>query len=514
MHKATRLEIAGLAVSALTLTACTGSSDQNQGTPPQAPNQFLLSMATIPQLDLVFMIDNSPSMAPKQEKLKLQFPRLIEALRNPGDASLPDLRVAIIDSDLGTGGAYASGACGPNEANQNSFFGDMGKFLMPGAAACGVADSSARWLEYKNGAGSNFTGDIGTTFACIATNLGTVGCGFEQQLQAYEFALRASMNESQASMLRPGAYLGLVFLSDEDDCSAAMNDGMYGDKAELIGESASLRCATRGHRCDGRKLTATPPGYPTSKAFEAPLTVCAARTDTCSTAMDGNGTATDTSKPTSCSPLRNVQTVAENLKTLKPHAGEQLLVSGIFGWPLASDTTTYKIAPIPNPNLLDTAHPLIFDLWPVCYDPDHPPTNPDPSTGFDSAAAGFGATPGLRMSAFLDEFGANGRKFSICEADFSGAMSQIGTAIAKKMHNQCVPTAFAEGKGCTAAVELVDGSRTTVAVCDAAQTVVPCYTLVSDSTICPDGTYLVRLNRGADGAAPIPAGTWLIFTCA
>jgi hypothetical protein len=38
---------------------------------------------------------------------------------------------------------------------------------------------------------------------------------------------------SNSMMLRPDAYLGLVFLSDEDDCSAATNDGMFGDKPEL-----------------------------------------------------------------------------------------------------------------------------------------------------------------------------------------------------------------------------------------------------------------------------------------
>jgi len=52
-------------------------------------------------------------MAPKQEKLKAQFPKLIAALKDPSDGPLPDLRIAIIDSDLGTGNAYPNGACGP-----------------------------------------------------------------------------------------------------------------------------------------------------------------------------------------------------------------------------------------------------------------------------------------------------------------------------------------------------------------------------------------------------------------
>jgi hypothetical protein len=40
----------------------------------------------------------------------------------------------------------------------------------------------------------------------------------------------------------------------------------------------------------------------------------------------------------------------------------------------------------------DTAHPTVFDYLPVCYDPNHPPIHPDPATGVDAEAAGYGAT--------------------------------------------------------------------------------------------------------------------------
>jgi hypothetical protein len=35
----------------------------------------------------------------------------------------------------------------------------------------------------------------------------------------------------------------------------------------------------------------------------------------------------------------------------------------------------------------------------------------------------MGATPGLRMSKFIDQFGDNGLKFSICESDFTASTS-------------------------------------------------------------------------------------------
>jgi hypothetical protein len=390
------------------------------------------------KLDLVFVIDNSPSMGPKIAKLQSQFPSLIESLQDPTQGiGLPDLRVGIIDSDLGTMSAYSSTNCSPNDSNGNSIFGDQGKFQMRDASKCGVTDSKALWLEYAQGAGTNFTGPIGAVFACLAGNLGTIGCGIEHTLQAAEFALVADGlgNQAQRAMLRPEASLGLVFLTDEDDCSAAMNDSMFGDKAELRGEAASLRCSTRAHVCDHMNLSDLPPapGYPTTTAFSAPFASCTARTDACPNSIDPGVQSVDTSGPTACSPLRDYVRMADEIKALKADPANQILVAGIFGWPLGGDlqrAEPYKIAKTPNPNSADTAHPQTFDTWPVCYDPAHPPTSPDPTTGFDVTAAGWGATPGLRISAFIDQFGSNGIKFSICEPDFGEAVQQIGRKLA------------------------------------------------------------------------------------
>jgi hypothetical protein len=147
--------------------------------------------------------------------------------------------------------------------------------------------------------------------------------------------------------------------------------------------------------------------------------------------------------PTECSPLRDIQHLAQEIKALKEDPDNQLLVAGIFGWPRSDAdmaSAQYKIAPVPNPNTADTQHPTIYDYWPVCYDPNHlpSPATTDVATGFDATAAGWGATGGLRESAFVDEFGANGLKFSICEPDFAKSMQTIGGAVAKKVQNLCV----------------------------------------------------------------------------
>ena len=282
------------------------------------------------QLDMVFMIDNSPSMSPKVTKMNAQFPRLIAALQDPSDGTLPDLRIAFIDSDLGTAGAYAAGACGPRTLpdGTQSIFGDLGRFQMrKEPSPCTVADG-ALFLEHASGRPVSYTGDISTVFACLTGNMGDSGCGMEHQLQAFEFALAAKglgNEQQQKAFLRNDAILALIFITDEDDCSAATNDGLFGDLPDLRSESASLRCATRAHQCGGRNLADAPPGYPTVASFSHAFKDCRARMgDQCP--ID-----TDTSVPTECNPLQGVRLMADEIKALKADPEHQILVAGIFG---------------------------------------------------------------------------------------------------------------------------------------------------------------------------------------
>ena len=476
-------------------------------------------------LDLVFMIDNSASMAPKQQKLRDNFPRLINALKNPIDGTLPDLRIAMIDSDLGSGGEYSYAGCGTRTLADGtvSLYGDMGRFQMIGAQGCGVTSTKALWLEYAHDKPVNFTGDISTVFACLAGNLGTNGCGSEQQLEAFQFALAAKGigNDNQQAMLRAKAKLGLVFLSDEDDCSTGKNDGINEILSGMSGESSSLRCATRAHACAGVNLSQSPPGYPTTASFEAPLSTCVAREDACPNLLD-DGQATDTSKATECSPVRNVKRIADAMKGLKEKPDQELFVVGIFGWP-SSDadmaTTSYKIAPIPNKESPTSGTPTIYASWPVCYDADHQPSSLDPTTGFDSTAAGWGAIAGLRLSSFVDKFAGNGLKFSICQRDFSDSMQLIGGNLVRKMQNLCLPAVFAQYGSCTVNYLTTDTNgndvrdANAIPLCGAQPDSYPCYAVTTNATLCPGDDYYVELDRGSSASVPLPPGTKLEFRC-
>ena len=338
---------------------------------------------------------------------------------------------------------------------------------------------------------------MSTVFGCLASAVGVKGCGFEHQLQALNFAFNLKGNESQWDFLRSNAYLGIVILSDEDDCSAPPDTLMF--KNSIANESWSLRCATRGHMCENTNLE-----YPTTGALEKPFASCTAR-------MDATCSGVDTSEPTSCTPLMSIEALANAVKALKgggAQADEKILVAGIFGWPREGDNDRpYKIAKIPNPTTGAGAPAEVFEYWPICYDPDHMPS----SSGYDKEAADYGAYGGLRIKAFLDQFVEKSRKaFSICEKDFGPAMTEIGKALAAKLKSLCVPYKLADSNTDTTELDpdcrVVDripedkpdpnDSNKTITVyneasksmphCDSSQSVKPCWDLdLTDSVNCP-----------------------------
>jgi hypothetical protein len=414
-----------LPVLPLGLWACVSHPLTQPIPEPRQVTDAYITVAPVRHLDLLFMIDNSPSMKPKQDKMKAQFPKLIDALRDPDDHTLPDLRIAIVDSDLGAGNSTRCSA--------TRVYGDKGQFQMRGAADCG-AKADARWLQYTQGQAVNFTGELSTVFGCLASNVGVAGCGYEHQLAALEWAFYFGDNKNQWDFLRPEAYLGIVLLTDEDDCSAPPESKMF--QPTNPNESGSLRCATRAHACDGATLT-----YPTTAPLSVPYESCHARTDaTCDEFQ------VDTSSATSCNPLMSLSQLADEVKQLKgggAEADSKILVAAIYGTPRAGDTVArpYKIDLTPNPDSPPSPIAQVYDYWPICYDPDFMPAG----SGFDKTAADHGATGGLRIKAFLDQFKpANRLDYSICESDFGPAMDGIGKTLRNMMGNLCVPFKLAD----------------------------------------------------------------------
>jgi hypothetical protein len=212
---------------------------------------------SVTKVDLLFMVDNSNSMAGEQASLRAQFPHLIRMLttgeRTPGDPNtfppIEDLHVGVVSSDMGIPGVEF-GACHADGG------GDGRLQHTPRGADC--AASYPSFLSFDARAMSDpvaFANDVG----CVAA-LGTGGCGFEQQLEAPLKALWPSVftdasghvvqpnpvrflattpqgqlgrgDRDNLGFLRNDPALGLsliaiVVVTDEEDCSVRTTEHLW-----------------------------------------------------------------------------------------------------------------------------------------------------------------------------------------------------------------------------------------------------------------------------------------------
>jgi hypothetical protein len=254
-------------------------------------------------LDILFMIDNSPSMQEEQLNLRRNFPIFMDELKKiPG--GLPDIHIGVISSDLGAGSTpLANGGCARPG-------GDRGIFQTK--PNCGLDGNSRFLTSLDNGTMNNFTGPIENVFSCLA-NLGTAGCGYEHQLQATRVALYEVVTRENAGFLRQNAVLAIVLITDEDDCSAETTSNLFTDDASFPMTTASFRCSQVGHLCNGLP----PPIAP----FETAL-------DSCQANPAGR--------------LIKVADVVDSIRALKAQPARDIVVAGIFGWPTSTVGARYR----------------------------------------------------------------------------------------------------------------------------------------------------------------------------
>jgi len=303
-----------LAVLAALSVACTDHSLAPPDPMPEGQTNEYSAIGFRRKIDVLFVIDDSPSMEEEQANLARNFPAFIDELRR--GQGLPDVHIAVVTSDLGAG-ALNGGGCHPG--GQGGLFRgwDRGCGLLPGH----------RFIAAEEGEFTrNYEGDLASVFACMA-KVGTGGCGYEHQLAATTRALSAPEN---AGFLRDDALLQIVLVTDEDDCSAAPSSPLFSQ--ERPGEAPSFRCARAGHQCRGQPIPAAD--------FTAPLEECAP-------AEDGG--------------LVNVRDFVAQVRALKRDP-DRVLVSGIFGWP-SGGAAQYRVGQEPD---WGTGRIGAWDYLPTC----------------------------------------------------------------------------------------------------------------------------------------------------
>lgn len=434
------------------VAACSGPStgdepDANGNEPQVVP--VLDSMG----VDILFVIDTSSSMAQEQENLAQNFDRFMAVMDTLDGWS--SRHIAVVSTDLGAG-PYSIGGCADD--------GDGGVMLSaPQRSDCtGPDDAYLREVRHRDGTiENNFDGTLSETFSCIA-QVGAEGCEFEQPLEAMYRALNGSIQDN-AGFLRENAYLLVVFITDEDDCSV-FDQGMFDpamNPADRPLESLSaLRCFEHGVRC-----SPDTPNEPGAKAD------CQPRQDSLY--------------------LYDVTRYVDFLKGLKADPS-MVVVAGVAGVGGAAGPVEVVTDIDGNPELAASCQ----------------------------TATGTGL-PAVRLGWFLDQFPERNTQVPICDQDHEEALRLVSSLMAEVLVYPCLNGDLRDSDGdpsngvqpgCTV-TEVSDGRSTALPACDDRTTPsnAPCYVIEQDPA-CSDAGGL-SIHAIHDELEPALPGATLEVVC-
>ncbi|HEY4393085.1 MAG TPA: hypothetical protein VGP64_03440 [Polyangia bacterium] len=461
--------------------ACSGLS---------VPAQSCLSTAFTKKInnkiDILFMIDNSSSMLGMQQKLYDQLPTFMNVLESA--PTRPDLHIAVVSSDLGApGDATNSLACTTK--------GDQGQFqVMPrGTCTDTTLQNGAAFIADDGDGNKNYTSpNIATVLQCIAL-LGEKGCGFEHQLASIDRALGADGSDppsTNSDFLRSDAYLGIVILTNEDDCSAPSNTELYSlttggsnqqNISNALGPIANYRCNEYGHLCmnTSGNLIMPPLGSPT-RATTLDLTACI-------------------SNDTSTGLLSPVLDYLRDIRALKPDPDNQILVAAIAG-----PASPYTVTWMPEQNGQNTQP---GELWPQI---EH---SCGPAGGYDvnpeatmNPTDGTFADPGVRITQFVTSF-PDSVLASVCDLSYASSMTATATKIGQLIIPPCITQTIqndANGNPICSIIEHVGNNdvvqSAAIPNCATSGNVAPCWTLVSGTAHCAGRSLTINDTPQNDAA--------------
>lgn len=406
-------------------------------------------------VDVLFVIDNSQSMSPKQKVFAGAIPTLMQKL----NSTFQDYHLGVVTTDVGTFSGSAIQAC--NSANgddgtlqntpcptripaadQNTEFALACKSSTTGLCQDITFVPRDRWIA-KNKVGINvspsnpgaLTPDeiVSRAFQCIAL-VGDYGCGAEAPLEAMKRALDGHRPENQG-FLRDDSVLGVIFLTDEDDCSVKLGGRQYLDPA-------ATNCGTSN----------PDPDY---KCFSLDYR-CIAKSLTCAEPLNTPG------KKTSCqerasSFLEPTQNYARFLNGLRP--ADRLVIAGIWT-PSIQDYQARGYAGDGKLEIDGSGGDFSTNLLnrgdktkAACYDPD-------PMMKLTTSPKGFFGQAQMRLSSFIRQFNpSNYIEQSICDASNYGKVFDTFANVAyEKSKSKCLSKPLLDGGNPACVAGFVDAA--------------------------------------------------------
>lgn len=312
-------------------------------------------------LDILFVIDNSRSTRDKQQLFAQNYKNFVDRLES--FPTRPNMHLGVVTTSIDVGGTIGGASC--HDRQQNGLL--QNKPLDPSeTCAAPTDDRFLSDLSRPDGTRQiNYTPPLDAALSCIS-HVGESGCGFETPLEAMKRALDGSRPENQG-FLRDGAYLAVVILTDEDDCSA--NSRLFTEG----GTDTDFRCVQPAYRCD----------QAISGSKGGDYTNCEIRRDTL---------------------LTDPQAYVNFLTALK---GPGHVVVALIGGDPEKDVSTGEL------KFQGTTQPL--SLLPSCT----------------ATIAGQPtiARPANRLEDFRKAFGDHGLFATVCQSDYGQAVADIGTLL-------------------------------------------------------------------------------------
>jgi hypothetical protein len=434
-------------------------------------------------LDLLFLIDDSPSMKDKQNNLAMNFGKFIDVLGSiPG--GLPNVHIGVATSDMGTKGADDAmpgpaipplGAGGCSGVGKN---GDLQRFTAPIGTSVFISDvADATGVRVRNYPNNMMLQDV---FGAMARGAGANGCGFEQHLAAMKQALQRN-NPVNAGFLRDDAYLGVIIIADEDDCSLSHSSLLSSDTGTL-GPRQSFRCTRFGVTCDNGGKT----------------------TD----AMNQVGNKTQCHPSDDATYLSKVNDYVAFLKGLKTDP-RKVIVAGIMG-----TLEKFEVEMRP-PNKTDSAIPALAHSCTYIGGDIDGDGKPDPEV----------ADPPVRLQFFLDQFPNRSTFATICQQDLSGGLRQIGDLLKTVIGDPCIEGRLADVDPTTAGPQydcsvsyivnplVANAQETIMAQCGGAIGSDPCWHLVPDTVNCKGPTQLTLKIENEDKLKAMGTDVHVLANC-
>jgi hypothetical protein len=410
-------------------------------------------------LDILFVIDNSTSMSPKQRAIAQAIPAFMKKIDETG----ANYHIGVVTTDVGTLPPGQPGFPGSTDSRCNTAKGDdgllqnkacpsripasgqgtefaqacLGSSLAGAQGLCPDPSFVPRdlWIE-KTGATINISspGAAGMAASAVAERafkciglVGDYGCGVESPLESMKRALDGHLNENKG-FLRETSVLAVIFITDEDDCSVQL-----AQRARLDPASAS---------CD--------PGNPDPDygCFNLDYR-CVAKSIVCDESLGTPGLKHNCRERTP-SFLESTEKYVKFLSSLR--RPERLVVAGIWtpsildfqarggtgDGRLEIDTSA---AGDLSSNLLNRGETTKA----ACYDPD-------PQRKWTSNPKGFFGQAQLRLSSFVrrfsDQVGVVER--SICDAEnYASALDAIADKVKNRLEYSCLSLRPAVKEGVT-----------------------------------------------------------------